>query len=104
MSRARPKSQILTSLPSQMSIVLAARSRWTHWGQRGWELRPGQLWGKALQVKGFDENTWLVRYEGPPGVGAWPSSATRGTLYVVTYLEDSGWSGDPLPRTPLCSL
>lgn len=41
----------------------------------------GQLWGKALQVKGFMKNTWLVRYEGPPGVGHWPSSATRGTLY-----------------------
>lgn len=62
----------------------------------GAEIRGQQLWGKALQVKGFMKNTWLVRYEGPPGVGHWPSSATRGTLYGHD-LEDSGWLGDPSP-------
>lgn len=30
MSLARPKSQIFTSLPSQINTFLAARSRWTH--------------------------------------------------------------------------
>lgn len=34
MSLARPKSQIFTSLPSQINTFLAARSRWTHCGGR----------------------------------------------------------------------
>lgn len=32
MSLARPKSQIFTSLPSQIKTFLAAKSRWTHCG------------------------------------------------------------------------
>jgi len=31
-SLARPKSQIFTSLPSEINTFLAARSRWTHFG------------------------------------------------------------------------
>lgn len=33
MSRARPKSQILATRPSEMSTFLAAKSRWMHWGE-----------------------------------------------------------------------
>lgn len=33
MSRARPKSQILATRPSDMSTFLAAKSRWMHWGE-----------------------------------------------------------------------
>lgn len=33
MSRARPKSQILATRPSDTSTFLAAKSRWMHWGQ-----------------------------------------------------------------------
>lgn len=32
-SRARPKSQILATRPSDMSTFLAAKSRWMHWGE-----------------------------------------------------------------------
>lgn len=33
MSRARPKSQILATRPSDTSTFLAAKSRWIHWGE-----------------------------------------------------------------------